>query len=301
MGQTFQWISDASCGDWLSSMNTESFGSFYSIVPRGFAAYARVLHPISRDRPIATQSWSTIDEYTYFDNVGDIDALLETQPTTWAAIATAFGRNMHSDVSFDDLLSSKDEHSTSGIAPDGWRYLEPIEGDLESDTLAQIAAVLARNTSSPDNGVAAIWEGWGGLTSSAGFARFREASWYDIFRWRPFRFRRSHPGTGVLPYEVSVGPRLEIHKGTGRSYILFEAGARSFMDEKWWEYAPWGDAILTPNSPSMLWPADHAWFLATEIDFDSTLIAGSAKLIQDLLTTEGLEVLPVDPSTYRLL
>jgi hypothetical protein len=47
------------------------------------------------------------------------------------------------------------------------------------------------------------------------------------------------------------------------------------------------------QSPSILWPDDHAWVLATEIDFDSTLVAGTRALVRELVETPGLEVLPI--------
>jgi len=49
------------------------------------------------------------------------------------------------------------------------------------------------------------------------------------------------------------------------------------------------------RSPPELWPDDHAWVLATEIDFDSTLIAGTTELIETLLQTPGIEVLQIQP------
>jgi hypothetical protein len=47
------------------------------------------------------------------------------------------------------------------------------------------------------------------------------------------------------------------------------------------------------QSPSIVWPEDHSWVLATEIDFDSTLVAGTTKLIQELVQMPGLEVLSI--------
>lgn len=49
------------------------------------------------------------------------------------------------------------------------------------------------------------------------------------------------------------------------------------------------------QSPSILWPEDNSWVLATEMDFDSTLVAGSGALIRELVQTQGLEVLPIGP------
>ncbi|WP_368831374.1 hypothetical protein [Kocuria arenosa] len=55
------------------------------------------------------------------------------------------------------------------------------------------------------------------------------------------------------------------------------------------------------HSPSILWPDDHAWVLATEIDFDSTLVAGTRALVRELMQTSGLEVLsiPTDADLSR--
>ncbi len=53
--------------------------------------------------------------------------------------------------------------------------------------------------------------------------------------------------------------------------------------------ATWFD----PQSPSLLWPQDRSWCLATEIDFDSTLVAGSQDLVETILAAPGLEAWPV--------
>ncbi len=47
-------------------------------------------------------------------------------------------------------------------------------------------------------------------------------------------------------------------------------------------------------APQLLWPADQAWCLATEIDFGFTLLADSAALIQATLSTDGIEALRLD-------
>jgi hypothetical protein len=38
------------------------------------------------------------------------------------------------------------------------------------------------------------------------------------------------------------------------------------------------------------WPADRAWFVATEIDFEWTFVAGETALVDQLLTDDRLEV-----------
>ena len=45
-----------------------------------------------------------------------------------------------------------------------------------------------------------------------------------------------------------------------------------------------------------MWPADRAWCVATEIDFDSTLIGGTAQLARQLLNDPALDAWPVNPT-----
>jgi len=88
-------------------------------------------------------------------------------------------------------------------------------------------------------------------------------------------------------------PRFELPVGAGRGYVLFKVGARDFADSSWPRQAPWVRDEFWYQSPNLLWPEDHAWMLASEIDFDSTLIAGTTALISELVRTPGLEVLPI--------
>ncbi len=52
---------------------------------------------------------------------------------------------------------------------------------------------------------------------------------------------------------------------------------------------------FSPQSPNLFWPADHAWCVASEIDFDSTVVGGSEMLIEALLDADGLETWRVEP------
>jgi len=56
-------------------------------------------------------------------------------------------------------------------------------------------------------------------------------------------------------------------------------------------------AALSPwpcrQSPNLWWPEDHAWCVASEIDFCSTYVGGSPELIEGVLGDERLEAIPV--------
>jgi len=293
----FEWVRDLRRSEWLRVMEAEPFGSILSVVPRGFQSYARVFHPVERDRPRDTKTWRGVDERTHFDGVADIGAALETEVTTWANAAASFGTAMHSEAQYARVLPRDDGTAAMAIAPDGWRYAAPREGCIDAASLAAASAVLARHTGTPDAGIAAVWEGWGGLVSSAGVARLT----FEVSDGQPARIADAggedggdlEPGSGLLAREVAAGSRFDLHGNTGRHYVLFEVGANDLADRAWPERAPWVDQPMWAQSPSIVWPEDHSWVLATEIDFDSTLVAGTTKLIQELVQMPGLEVLSI--------
>ena len=53
------------------------------------------------------------------------------------------------------------------------------------------------------------------------------------------------------------------------------------------------DPFPLDQSPNLWWPEDRAWFVATEIDFDSTFVGGDNGLIAELVSDERLEALPI--------
>jgi hypothetical protein len=57
---------------------------------------------------------------------------------------------------------------------------------------------------------------------------------------------------------------------------------------------PTGARPVRLQSPSQWWPADRAWAVATEIDFDSTLVAGSDALIEEIVHNDELEAVRVE-------
>lgn len=318
------WIADRLDG-------SEGSPALSGAIPSGFDALVRVLHPYSRDRLVG-MTWAEFIEQVEADPARPVDEpeRIDESGITWEVAAAAHNSELAPGSLSHDVLGLEYGDSRNVESADGWRYHSPEEGSLTAPVLARVADVLAAHTSTPERGVAAVWEGWGGLTSAAGvgffFAieppehlpRVLQAPVMALrrkrldFQERKRRFgtrsalrslfgiRGSKPdGTGVLPKQVATGPRLEL---PARAYFCFEAGIADFAEADgtaWQARAPWIDdpSSWWIQSPNLIWPDGHEWLLLTEIDFDSTLIACSRECADALLAADGVEAVEITRDT----
>ncbi len=306
-----EWIADPSAGAWLRERLDDEWDSMHIVVPRGYAAYARVLHPAEvrslPGRPVPThEEWERMPAAER----DELFALLRDESASWADAAAAFGTVLHPLAQWQRLVRTPegaDWHQR--LAPDGREFAAPDEGHPPPETLTAIARHLTAYTGTPDAGVAALWEGWGDLLGHLGrspsrvFLEIPAEPVHEKVLGRSFRdsfnnvFRKPTWQEGILSREISEAPRLEL---PGRGYVLFSASAADFADPDWVLRAPWRDRPAEErgfppgaHSPSILWPADRAWVMVSEIDFDSTIVAGSPELIAALCADPELEALPI--------
>jgi len=54
--------------------------------------------------------------------------------------------------------------------------------------------------------------------------------------------------------------------------------------------------LRSRESPNLIWPADHSWFVASDVDFDSTVIGGEPMLIESIVESPKLEAWQVAPA-----
>jgi hypothetical protein len=302
-----EWTADVSAGEWLRER-------IDAVMPRGFDAYARIFHPATRDRPVGVP-WPS-EPYALYHR--EWDAFHSAQPeideerVTWTDTAAAFGTTIHPLAQWNRIVGRRTNEGDPVDAA-GWRYSDPPNGTLDPGLLAAVAGTLADYTATPDDGFVALWDGWGGVLGGMGYGPSRvlyataddtpadprhddflaHASrdmFNDVFRkptWQP----------GILSDEISRGPRLSL---PDRDHVLFRAGVTELADADWVLRAPWRDTASeahgfppSAESPSLVWPADRSWVLVTEIDFDSTIVAGSSELIRALCADDGLEALPI--------
>jgi hypothetical protein len=93
-------------------------------------------------------------------------------------------------------------------------------------------------------------------------------------------------GYGWLPNGVPT----HLHHGD-RDYIVLTGPMRAALQLGHHPRPDW----FIPQSPNLFWPADRAWCVATEIDFDSTLLGCTTELAGQLLSDPALDAWPVNP------
>ncbi len=287
---------ETAAGDWIRDrLDTSTATGTY--VPGGFEAYARVFHPVFRERPVGA-AWPEPGDEAAWAQFAVAGHEIDTESVTWRQAADALGMRFDARDSWGSLSGARDHDDVRDGS--GWRYQDPGEGALDPDVLTAVARVLAAHTETPDDGFAAVWDGWGGLVggraapsgvpavySDSGVPEHSavlRASFKDAFN-APFRKAAWRPG--VLSDEISRGPRFELPT---RSHVLFRAAPMMWADDAWPEEVPWNEpGAPWVHSPSLIWPDDRAWVLVTEVDADSTIVGGTAELIAALTAADGVE------------
>jgi hypothetical protein len=133
-------VTDLSAADWVVA-GIGPFGTGVgSLVPHGFEAYARILHPA--------------------ESAGG-------RPVTWAEVADWSGRTMHSKAQFAALTRPVRE---DGPAP--WDD-EPHTGELSMPLLTALCEVLAEHTGTPQRCWFSLWDGWNSSAPSPVGPRLR--------------------------------------------------------------------------------------------------------------------------------
>jgi len=156
--------------DWLVP-RLNAFGSgVTSVVPDGFPAYVRILHP-ARSRSGASVCWEQI--------------------AAWS------GRTMHRLAEFHRIADPLPAH---GDGPRPWNGHVPRAGDLAQDLLRVLCATLREYTATSDACWFCIWDGYGWAHNSSASVVFHPAG------VRP----TASPAKANLRYDVAAAPRVSL-------------------------------------------------------------------------------------------
>lgn len=146
----------------------------------------------------------------------------------------------------------------------------PEQGSLEQPQLDALIDVLARHTTTPDLCYIGVWEGW---------------HWYNPSKLRPAVVDALNPAN--LSREAKKQASFEL---LGRWYLLLRGPVHG-ASRIGGHVTP---RTLIMRSPNLLWPADGAWFVCTEIDDYETYVSGPRQLIDELDACTPLDVEIVD-------
>ncbi|HWK91361.1 MAG TPA: hypothetical protein VNR17_03770 [Luteimicrobium sp.] len=268
-------------GDWILP-RLRGGGVVGGIVPRGFEAYARVLHPVTAhvptigtDVPPETLRWSEVAALSSRRPRAVVHPLVQ-----WSSIAG----DPYGDVALTD----------------GRVASAPPDGALDARSLGRLARLLAGATTQPDRLTAGVWNGYGvlrpGRSSRAFVAVYDDgASAVDDASRASMQAEADAALFASVDPEVTSaadgGPLLEL---PGREYVLLDATADELVDGSWMRTSGLGwHGGLPGASPNLVWPADLAWCVATEIDCDSTLVGGSRALVDAICADDALEAFEV--------
>lgn len=194
-------------------------------------------------------------------------------PVRWSEIARRNGRTMHALTQYERIATPAGGRTDTEPESD---VRAPSTGDLEPDQLAVLCDILRRHTPGLQRCWYAIWEGelHEAVTSVTAVAEGSIAA-----------------PPAPAPREWQLDTRAATFELPGRRYYLFTGTLEDATRFGRWSHRNW----FEPYSPNLFWPQDRAWCVASEIDFDSTLVAGPAQLIDDIVDNEDLEAWPVNP------
>jgi hypothetical protein len=234
------------------------------LVPRGFEAYARILHPAClRD-----------DEGTR---------------VRWSEVAAQCGTTLHPEAQWHRIAGGRDLDPRGATPdPDLWAGERPTRGNLERLDLEALAEVLGRHTKAPEQTFVGFWVGYGTWPTAW--------SGLPTARMTPCECHLFDRPLSEVPMLCAEASAVAYALGTPTGASTGLGGGRPPTPDELFEvWAPhqW-------QSPSAWWPADHAWATSSVMDLDSTLVGGSRALVDELLDEDRLEVVPwpVDGSLW---
>ncbi|OMH31463.1 hypothetical protein [Tersicoccus sp. Bi-70] len=297
-----EWTDDIARGAWIRERT--HWGSTVTVaVPDGFERYARVFHPVPVSRMITDP-----DEIAAMPPIPGLPEELAGELAdapryaeerwTWARTAEALGATMHATAQWAAITGNADGFAT---LPDGRSVGQTREGHLPPEQLAALVRLLP--TTTPDDLTIAVWVGWGELNAgSRNIALYFPLGVSRRERLRAEEEARREREEALDPAVASaVRRRRGLLELPNREYVLLTTTVDELADPTWperaglgWTTGPGWIGHGGPM-PALVWPADRAWCIGSEIDVDSTVVAGSAEAITAIVRSDEVEALIVRP------
>jgi hypothetical protein len=176
-------------------------------------------------------------------------------------------------MQWNSIATSATSDAATGCS---WEGTAPSPGNLDHVALAALCNLLAASQENEPDCYFGLWEGYGELDSYGWLGR------------QSLPNRKFTPGERHL-FTINELRRPRLHL-PGRGYLVLAGAIRDAL-----RVGSFGAETFWPQSPNLFWPIDQTWCVASEIDFDSTLVGGSDDLVAAILGAPGLEAWPVGP------
>jgi hypothetical protein len=193
------------------------------------------------------------------------------EPVSWTEVARTTGRRPHALMQWHAIVGSPDSLNMRGSLWDG---ADPRRGHLAHSALTVLCDRLAEYAGGEPDCCFSLWEGYGGLD---------EYGW--LAATAPPRSKVDNRDRHILTLDEIGRSRLRL---PNRDYVVLTGPLHAAL-----RIGFFGLGVFWPQSPNIFWPEDRTWCVASEIDFDSTLVGGSARLIEAILKTPELDAWPV--------
>lgn len=172
------------------------------------------------------------------------------------------------------LGMSEAEDSSNGP----WTGDDPSTGEMSVEEFDELCKILTAHT---------------GESEHCYFGLCTIQSWLDSFSASELKPLLKLPMG--RDYIVLAGPLWAVDQ-ISRVRTTDPKQAKQFLLRE--SYSPqdkkFGDIFR--DVPNLIWPSDHSWFVASEVDFDSTLLGGDAKLVEAIVNSPRFEAWQMEPT-----
>lgn len=203
----------------------------------------------------------------------------DLRPVRWAEVAEVEGTTLHPLAAFAELVRHDSRERIR------WNIEEPDIATLDDKRLAILVDILAEHTTTPEDVWLDLWDGSGHPAAWRGTPRVQQRGVREYYLFR-----------------CALGEVVEASAGFDSWPGEDDESTVVFTAEYVGDNEPPEDPPQHPDaperriqSPQQWWPDDRAWAVATEIDDDYTVVAGSEDLITAILAHPGLEAFRVGP------
>lgn len=171
---------------------------------------------------------------------------------------------------------------------------EEAPGDVNEHIGPSLRDILTHHTTTSDDCFFCLWDGWGGFEGGPEDIGLRVALFGDPTPAERKEARELVAAHQRIDYAPAFGdafvhgPKVTV---PNRQFYLFTGPLEEYVD---WGAADYADELprTYEDEPALLWPSDHAWFVACDVDPDWIGVGGTQALIDELLADERLDVVP---------